>query len=128
MIDKKRMRVIYFACFLSILVAEVLIALFVKDRFIRPYGGDILVTVLICSFIRMIFLYRIPFLPCFVFIFSFFVEVGQYFNFVDLLGLGDYRFFNILLGTSFSFLDIICYATGCILFWGIEKIILKKAS
>ena len=47
-------RVAYGLAFAVILVIEILIALFVHDSFIRPYGGDILVTVLICCFMRMI--------------------------------------------------------------------------
>ena len=43
-----RLRMGYGLAALLILVIEVLIALFVRDRFIRPYGGDILVTLLIC--------------------------------------------------------------------------------
>ena len=39
-------RGIYAIAFVLLLVTEVLIALFVRDRFIRPYGGDILVTVI----------------------------------------------------------------------------------
>lgn len=38
-------RIMYAAAFLILLAAEVLIALFVRDRFIRPYGGDILVKI-----------------------------------------------------------------------------------
>ena len=57
-----RLRLGYGLAALLILVAEVLIALFVRDRFIRPYGGDILVTLLICCAIRVILPkgYRLP--------------------------------------------------------------------
>ena len=45
-----------------------------------------------------------------------------------VLGLGNIAFFRILLGTSFSFVDLICYAAGCVLFWLGEKIITKSFS
>lgn len=119
-------RVIYFLAFLIILTAEVLIALFVDDKFIRPYGGDILVTVLICCFIRIFFTNKIKLLPIFVFLFAFAVEIGQYFNYVELLGLDDIAFFRIALGSSFSFADLACYAVGCLAFFACEKFITSK--
>lgn len=121
--NKINLRILYALCFIVLLIIEILIALFVKDAFIRPYGGDILVTILICCFVRIFFPNKIKLLPLWVFIFAVAVEIGQYFDFVTLLGLGDIEFFRILLGTSFSFIDIICYAIGCILFFAGEKTI-----
>jgi len=106
----------YLLAFLLILITEVLIALFVRDRFIRPYGGDILVTVLICCFVRIFFPSGLRLLPLWVFLFAAAVEVGQYFDFVSLLGLGDIAFFRILLGSTFSAADILCYGAGCVIF------------
>ena len=114
-------RAVYAVSFAVILIIEILIALFVRDSFIRPYGGDILVTILICCFMRMIFLDKIPLLPLWVFLFAVLVEVLQYFDIVALLGLGDIKFFVVLIGNSFSFVDIICYAVGCVLFYLREK-------
>ena len=39
---------------------------------------------------------------------------------MTLLGLGDIEFFRILLGTSFSAADIVCYGAGCLLLWAAE--------
>lgn len=108
-----------------ILILEILIALFVRDAFIRPYGGDILVTVLICCFFRTFFPEKPKLLPVWVFLFAVAVELGQYFDFVTLLGLGDSVFFRTLLGTSFSWADILCYGAGCMLFALAEQIRLK---
>ena len=107
----------YLLAFIVIFITEICIALFVRDRFIRPYGGDILVTVLICCFVRIFFPTGIRLLPVWIFLFALAVEIGQYFNMVDLIGLGDIAFFRILLGTSFSALDLVCYAVGCALFF-----------
>ena len=109
-------RVWYALSFVIILTLEVLIALFVNDSFIRPYGGDVLVTVLICCFVRTIFPSGIRLLPFWVFLFSAAVEVLQYFEFVSLLGLQNISFFRILLGSTFSFVDLLCYAVGCVIF------------
>lgn len=113
-------RILYTLLFSVILIIEILIALFVRDRFIRPYGGDILVTVLLCCLCRIVSPQKPKLMPLYVFLFALCVEIGQYFDFVTLLGLGDNRFFSILLGSTFSFADIICYGIGCILFTAIE--------
>ena len=44
-------RFFYIISFLLIFCIEVLIALYVRDNFIRPYVGDMLVVVLVYSFV-----------------------------------------------------------------------------
>ena len=112
-----RLRLGYGLAALLLLAVEVLIALFVRDRFIRPYGGDILVTLLICCVIRVILpqKYRLP-IGGGVLLFAILVEVGQYIGLVYLLGLGHIAFFRVLIGTGFSWWDMVCYAVGCVLF------------
>ena len=118
----------YILAFALLLTVEILIALFVRDDFIRPYGGDILVTVLICAAVRIVFPTGVRLLPLWVFLVAAGVEIGQYFDFVTLLGLGNIAFFRILLGSTFSFADLFCYAAGCALFWLGERIITKSFS
>lgn len=126
MSKNNRLRLGYAAAFAAVLVIEVLIALFVRDDFIRPYGGDILVTVLICCFGRIFFPTGAKLLPLWVFLFAAAVEIGQYFDFVTLLGLGDSTFFRILLGSTFSWADIVCYGIGSILFFVAEWILVRN--
>ena len=123
---KKRLG--YAIAFVLLLTVEILIALFVRNDFIRPYGGDILVTVLICAAVRILFPTGIRFLPLWVFLFAAGVEIGQYFDFVTLLGLGNIAFFRILLGSTFSVADLICYAAGCVLFLLGEKLLRRSHS
>ncbi len=115
---KKRIR--FFTVFMVLLLAEILIALFVHDAFVRPYLGDVIVVVLIYFFIRFIFPDGIRLLPLYVFMFSTAVEVGQYFDFVNLIGLGGNALAEVILGTSFSFVDIICYLAGALICAGYE--------
>ena len=121
----KKLRIIYTAMFIGLLLTEIIIALYVKDSFIRPYGGDVLITILICSFLRIFTPKKVAALPVYVFIFATAVEVGQYFDMVKLLGLEDSAFFSTLLGRSFAFADIVCYAVGCLLFFIIEKAVIN---
>lgn len=110
MTNRRRIRIGYAIASFLILAAEVLIALYVRDDFIRPYGGDILVTLLLCCMIRIVLPrgYRLP-IAGGVLAFSILVEVGQYFGLVYLLGLGHIEFFRIIIGTGFSWW--VCSAT-----------------
>lgn len=123
---KKKLRIIYSVAFLLIFATEIFIALYVRDDFIRPYVGDMLVTVLICCFVRFLILEKFGMLPLFMFIFSLLVEIGQYFDFVKLLGLDNNAFISTLFGRTFSVADIICYGIGCIIFAVLDYIIKKK--
>ena len=49
-------RIFYIISFLVIFCIEVLIALYVCDNFVRPYIGDVLVVVLVYSFVRIFLL------------------------------------------------------------------------
>ena len=70
-------RIAYGIATFILLIIEVLIALFVHDAFIRPYIGDVLVVIVIYTFVRIFIQERFVFLPLFVFIFATLVEVLQ---------------------------------------------------
>ena len=123
---KNKLRMIYGVSFLLVFITEILIALFVRDNFIRPYVGDMLVTVLICCFVRFFIPEKFRIAPLLVFLFSLLVEIGQYFDFVKLLGLDKSLFVSTLLGRTFSVADIICYGLGCAVFVLFDYIIKKK--
>lgn len=103
----------YITGFLLLLAVEILIALFVHDNFIRPYIGDVIVVWVVYCFVK-IFLPKINsyLTAAGVMIFAFIVEFLQYIHIVDILGLGDIKFFRVLIGTSFSTVDLLCYAVG----------------
>ena len=106
---------------LSLFIIEVLIAIFVNDKIIRPYVGDILVTMLIYCFIRIFVPNGVKGLALYVFIFSCFVEFLQFFNFVELIGLSNNTLARIIIGTSFSRIDILCYGAGCLICYFLEQ-------
>lgn len=116
----KKTRIIYAAIFGILLLAEIVIALFVHDRFIRPYIGDVLVTILLCCLCRVVIPKGVRLLPVYVFLFAVAVEIAQYFDFVKLLGLENSVFLSTIIGRSFSVWDIVCYAAGCLVFFGVE--------
>ena len=121
-------RTIYIIATILLLTIEVLIALFMHDKFIRPYVGDVLVVVVIYTFIRCFIPEKIRLLPLYVFIFSAGVELLQYIQIVKILGLQDNPFFATLIGTTFDVKDIICYGAGCVILGIFEFCMWKKQS
>ena len=105
----------YILATIILLIIEVLIALFVHDNFIRPYVGDILVVVVLYTFVRIFIPEKCRLLPLYIFLFAAAVELLQYFKIVELLGLQGNRFFSVLIGTVFDVKDIVCYGVGCVL-------------
>lgn len=124
--NKTQKRIVYGVLFTVLLLIEVAIALWVTDDFVRPYVGDMLVTLLLCCLVRIIFLEKPRGLAVYVFFFATVVEIAQYFDYVALLGLADNSFLSVLMGRSFAFADIVCYAVGCIAFWVLEMYIQRR--
>ena len=118
-------RTAYLLATVLIFLVELFIALFVRDNFIRPYVGDMLVVVLIYTFLRIIFPERPRLLPLYVFLFAAGVEALQGMRIVELLDLQNNRFFSVLIGTTFDWKDIICYGVGCVLL-GLWEVWLRR--
>lgn len=115
----------YIISFLILFIVEALIALFVHDNFIRPYIGDILVIILMYTFIRGVIDKKIKILPIYLFLFASFVEVMQYFKVVELLNLENNKVASIIMGTSFDIKDILCYFIGSMILIIYENISLR---
>ena len=102
----------YFLFALIFFVVEVLIALFVRDGFIRPYFGDYLVVILIYCAVRT-FVNTSPLKVAIgVLVFSYIIEVLQYFNIVDRLGLSDNEIARTVIGYGFEWWDMFAYTLG----------------
>lgn len=100
-----------FILFFIILIIEIVIALYIKDKFIRPYIGDILVILLLYLFICSFF-QNIKWLHLYIFIFAVIIEIFQYLNIIHLIGLENNTFAKIIIGSTFDIKDIICYFIG----------------
>lgn len=116
----------YFGLAILIFCVEVLIALFVHDNFIRPYIGDVLVVVLIYCFLKSFLQLPVFTAAIIVLLFSFTVEFLQLVHIVKQLGLEKSKIARIMIGTSFSWLDLFSYAAGTAIVMVVEKYGLKK--
>ncbi|MEO6669959.1 MAG: DUF2809 domain-containing protein, partial [Ferruginibacter sp.] len=102
----------YFILTLILFFTEVLIALYVHDKIVRPYIGDVLVVILIYSFIRSFLELPALRLAIAVLLFAFLIEFLQYLQIVKLLGLHENKLARIVIGTSFAWNDILAYCGG----------------
>lgn len=104
-------RLKYFLGFILILIIEILIALYIDDKIIRPYIGDMLVIICIYLLLKTIFNDKIKKLSLYVFIFAVIIELMQYFNIMEYLSQNN-ETLSIALGKTFDIKDIICYFLG----------------
>jgi hypothetical protein len=102
----------YFFSALILFLIEVFIASFVHDRIVRPYIGDLLVVILIYCFCKSFFNIPVRIAALSVLLFAYFIEILQYMNFIDYIGLQQSRLANIILGNSFEWIDMIAYTAG----------------
>ena len=111
----------YFLFFALVFVTEVLIALYVHDDFVRPYLGDVLVVILIYCFVKSFVRLVVWMAAVAVLAFAFGVEICQYLNLVEQLDLQDSKLARTVIGTSFSWLDLLTYIIGIAIVVIVEK-------
>lgn len=107
----------YFLISLGIFIIEVLIATVLNNIFfVRAYLGDVLVVILLFTLIKSFMdVKNNHSLILGIFLFSCLVEWAQYFHIAEKLGLQPGSIMYIIIGNSFSWIDILCYAAGCLL-------------
>ena len=97
--------------FICLFIVELYMGLYVRDRYIRPYLGDILVIPLIYSFLNIFIQNNYKNLIFKVVIFAIFIEIFQYFKLVEVLRIKN-KILKIVIGTTYDLNDIYCYIVG----------------
>ena len=115
-----RSRLAFLAVAGVILVTEIYIAVCVKGGFVRPYAGDVLAVILLYALARAIFSVTPSNLPLKIFAFAAALEIAQYFGVVQILGVEN-KILKVMIGGTFDFADLLCYAAGCVLAGVYEK-------
>ena len=112
----------YFILFILLFITEVLIALYIDDDFIRPYFGDFLVVILLYCLVKSFINLPVFTSAILVLLFSYLVETLQYFNIVHHLGLSHSKLAKTIIGTYFTWVDILAYTLGILFVLLIEKL------
>ena len=111
----------YFILTILLFLTEIFIALYVKDSIIRPFGGDFLVVILIYCFLKTFWKQSAEIIAVAVLIFSYGIEIAQYFKIVELLHLQGNKLARIIIGTSFHWLDLLAYTLGVMTAYFFDK-------
>ena len=111
----KRSRKYYGIWCLVLLLVEISIAVYIDDDFIRPFIGDVLVVVLGYSFLswlhllvnspkwRMTLLQRVSLML----LFAYGIELLQFMQITQKVGLPQYEWIQIVLGTTYDWKDLL---------------------
>ncbi len=81
--------------------------------------GDVLVIILIYCFFKSFYNFNTKKLAFAVLLFSFFVEMLQYFHIADILNIQN-KVIRIITGTAFEYTDLLAYFIGYIIILGFE--------
>ncbi|WP_300688495.1 DUF2809 domain-containing protein [Chryseobacterium sp.] len=119
----------YLLLTLFIFLIEVSIATILKDIFfVRAYLGDVIVVMLLYTFVKSFVEVNDQKLILGILLFSFLIEFAQYFNIAERLGFRRGSLMYIVIGNSFSWIDILCYAVGCLFLYIFVKMARTEAS
>ena len=113
--NKKRRRFLFAIAAVVLLVVEFVIAFYAKG-WIGNYLGDVLIVVFLYALFRAVFIERPSkwfVLPTVILVIAFCVEILQLWGICNRLGIHN-RYSLILLGASFSVVDLVCYIIGSI--------------
>jgi DNA integrity scanning protein DisA with diadenylate cyclase activity len=95
-----------------LLAIEIFIGTFIRDSFVRPFIGDVLVVILLYCLLKTFWKVRVPVAAWGVLVFACAIEVLQYFKLVNLLGLQQHKLLVIMIGATFDWQDILAYIIG----------------
>lgn len=110
----------YFMLSSVLLLIEIFIALYVKDRIIRPFVGDFLAVIFLYYSLAS-FLAISPLKMSFIVLsISYLIEWLQYIHFIELIGWEDRKLLKIILGSSFDWGDILAYTLGVLVVFYIQ--------
>lgn len=99
----------------SLLLLEIFIALCLKRHaFIRGSIGDVLATALVYFLVQTLLNGSPRGVAFSVFLFACVIEMLQYFNVPELVGLPSGHLLSIVMGRTFSPWDILMYGIGCL--------------
>jgi len=102
-------------------IALVVIALYIRDSFIRPTFGDVLVVVWLYYFLASLFSMPVNWLVSLVVLIAFAVELGQLLQVVAWLGIEPSSPLAVILGATFDWKDLLAYSIGGLLCCWMEK-------
>ena len=116
----------YFLTAFALFITEFLIARFINGGFIRNVLGDYLVVFLIYYFLLSFYKWQKIKLAVFVLLVAYLIEILQYVQILKILGIPKSTFTDIILGSSFDWLDMLAYTLAFLSIVFMQRIWKKK--
>ncbi len=104
------------------LILEVGIALFVRDRWIRPHGGDVLAVILVYLAVRAVTRWSVGTSVTVALGVAIAVELGQYVGILRMVGLEHVAVVRVVMGTGFDPADFMSYGIGGLIVVVVERL------
>ncbi len=105
-------RNIYIFITIVLFVVEFMIEGYFKQGFIRYYVGDVFAAMLLYTLTKSIMTVKPIKLAIGVLIFTFSIEFLQLIDILAILRIAKTKFTSIVLGHSYSSIDLVCYFVG----------------
>ena len=121
-------RGVYLIAAILIFAIEVLIALFVRDDFVRPYLGDVLAIGFVYAALRALTPLSFPHALAVTLAIALVIELAQAFGLLGALGLADNELARIVLGGVFDWHDLAAYAAGGAIIAALETLTARRAA
>ena len=118
-------RAIYFLIFLFLLGVEIAIATYLKTGFIRAYLGDLLVVILLYCLLMSILKPSVKTGLLLTLAIAFAIELLQLINLTRFFPQEYKQLATLVLGSHFSWLDLLMYVLGIVVA-GITELVLHK--
>ncbi|PIB90865.1 DUF2809 domain-containing protein [Caulobacter sp. FWC2] len=112
----------------AIFLIEVVIALWWRDGFVRPYLGDVLAVVLVYLALRATTRLDKIGAAGVAFAIAVAIELGQLIHVLDAVGLAGNRLARVVLGGVFDPADLLCYLVGAVVALVLDLAWLKRSS
>ncbi|OGX91263.1 hypothetical protein BEN49_20525 [Hymenobacter coccineus] len=100
---------------------EAAIAAFAHDALLRPYGGDLLATVMLYCLLRSFWAAPAAHTIWAALLISYGIEAAQAAHLLAHLGLAHSAAARLVLGSQFEWGDVLAYTLGALLVAGVER-------
>jgi hypothetical protein len=110
----------YFLLAAGLLALEIGIARFAHDRFVRPYVGDFLATILLYCLLKCVWPAPAGRVAAVALLVSYAIEVAQLAHLLSWLGWQQSAA-RLVLGSQFEWGDMLAYTLGAALVLGLER-------
>ena len=112
----------------AVFMIEVVIALWWRDGFVRPYLGDVLAVILVYLVLRAATRLDQIGAAGVAFAIAVAIELAQLVHVLDAVGLADNRLARVVLGGVFDPVDLVCYLVGAVAALVLDLVWLKRSS